>query len=65
MAAEKIRLTKELEKIEKVVIAGEAKLSNETFVSKAPANILDGARKQLAEATAKRDEIVRMLKTLN
>ena len=65
VAAEKIRLTKELEKIEKVVIAGEAKLSNETFVSKAPANILDGARKQLAEATAKRDEIVRMLKTLN
>ncbi len=65
VAAEKIRLSKELEKIEKAVVAGEAKLSNETFVSKAPANILDGARKQLAEATAKRDEIVRMLKTLN
>ncbi len=65
VAAEKIRLSKELEKIEKAVVAGEAKLSNETFVSKAPANILEGARKQLAEATAKRDEIVRMLKTLN
>ena len=65
VAAEKIRLTKELEKIEKSVQAGEAKLSNETFTSKAPANILEGARKQLAEATAKRDEIARMLKTLN
>ena len=65
VGAEKIRLTKELEKIEKAVSAGEAKLSNETFVSKAPPAILDGARKQLAESVAKRDEIKRMLSSLN
>jgi valyl-tRNA synthetase len=63
-AAESIRLTKELEKFEKAVAAGESKLTNETFVSKAPPAILEGARKQLAESKAKRDEIVRMLAAL-
>lgn len=64
VGAEKVRLTKELEKIEKAVSAGEAKLSNETFVSKAPPQILEGARKQLNEAKAKRDELARMLASL-
>ena len=64
VGAEKLRLGKELEKIEKVVAAGEAKLSNETFVSKAPAQILEGARKQLEEAKVKRDEIARMMASL-
>ena len=63
--AERVRLTKELEKFEKAVAAGESKLTNETFVSKAPPAILEGARKQLAESKAKRDEIVRMLAALN
>jgi valyl-tRNA synthetase len=64
VGAEKVRLAKEIEKIEKAVTAGEAKLSNETFVSKAPPQILEGARKQLTEAQAKRDELVRMLASL-
>ncbi|MEI7650743.1 MAG: valine--tRNA ligase [Verrucomicrobiota bacterium] len=64
VAAEKMRLTKELEKLEKGVSAGEAKLTNEAFVSKAPPNILDGARKQLEEVKAKRDEIARMIASL-
>ena len=64
VGAEKARLTKEIEKIEKAVTAGEAKLSNETFVSKAPPQILEGARKQLQEAKAKRDELARMLASL-
>ena len=64
VGAEKVRLAKEIEKIEKAVAAGEAKLSNETFVSKAPPQILEGARKQLTEAQAKRDELVRMLASL-
>ena len=64
VAAEKVRLTKELEKLEKGVSAGEAKLTNEAFVSKAPPNILEGARKQLEEVKAKRDEIARMIATL-
>ena len=64
VAAEKIRLAKELAKLEQAVAAGEAKLTNEAFVSKAPPKILEGARKQLDEAKAKRDEIARMLATL-
>ncbi|MCX8488181.1 MAG: valine--tRNA ligase [Opitutales bacterium] len=64
VTAEKIRLAKELAKLEQAVAAGEAKLTNEAFVSKAPPKILDGARKQLDEAKAKRDEIARMLATL-
>ena len=64
VAAEKIRLAKELTKLEQAVAAGEAKLTNEAFVSKAPPKILEGARKQLDDAKAKRDEIARMIATL-
>ena len=64
VAAERVRLAKELAKLEQAVAAGEAKLTNEVFVSKAPAKILEGARKQLDEAKAKRDEIARMIATL-
>ena len=64
VAAEKARLGKELEKLAKAVAAGEAKLSNEAFVSKAPPAILEGARKQLDEVRGKRDEIARMLAAL-
>ena len=64
VGAEKARLAKELAKLDQAVAAGEAKLSNEAFVSKAPAKILEGARKQLDEAKARRDEIARMLATL-
>ena len=64
VAAEKIRLAKELVKLEQAVAAGEAKLTNEAFVSKAPPKILEGARKQLDDAKTKRDEIARMIATL-
>ena len=64
VGAEKVRLGKELEKLEKAVAAGEAKLSNEAFVSKAPPAILEGARKQLDEVRGKRDEIARMIAAL-
>lgn len=64
VGAEKVRLGKELAKLEQAVAAGEAKLLNEVFVSKAPATILDGARRQLEEAKARRQEIARMLATL-
>jgi valyl-tRNA synthetase len=64
VGAEKARLAKELAKLEQVVAAGEAKLTNEAFVSKAPPKILEGARKQLDDAKVRRDEIARMLATL-
>ena len=42
--AEKKRLTKELESAKKQLATVESKLSNETFMSKAPANVIDGVR---------------------
>ncbi len=62
--AEKRRLSKELEKLNNLVRAGESKLENRKFVDGAPANIVAGARKQLTESTEKRDEIRRILESL-
>jgi valyl-tRNA synthetase len=63
-AAEKTRLTKELEAISKHIAGTEARLGNEAFVSKAPPAVLEGARKQLADQKAKRDELQRLLQAL-
>jgi valyl-tRNA synthetase len=62
--AEKVRLTKELEALQKHIAATQARLSNEAFVSKAPPAVLEGARKQLADQQAKRAELERLLKAL-
>ncbi len=60
-AAEKARLSKELETLIKHIAGTEARLANEAFVSKAPPAVLDGARKQLAELKAKKTEVERLL----
>ena len=62
--AEKARLTKELEKLNKLVAAGEGKLKNPKFVEGAPAKVVEGARRQLAETVIKRDETQRILASL-
>ncbi len=63
-AAERARLTKELEQVTKHAAATEARLGNEAFTSKAPPAVLEGARKQLADQQAKRDELQRLLAAL-
>lgn len=62
--AETMRLTKELEKFKKLITAGESKLKNPKFIDGAPPEIVEGARKQLAEVTEKRDEIQHILESL-
>ncbi|MEO6801840.1 MAG: class I tRNA ligase family protein, partial [Granulicella sp.] len=47
--AERERLTKDLAKFEKGLAAANRQLCNETFMSKAPANIVEGLRKQSTE----------------
>jgi valyl-tRNA synthetase len=47
--AERERLTKDLAKYEKGLTSADRQLTNETFMSKAPAHIVDGLRKQYAE----------------
>jgi valyl-tRNA synthetase len=59
-AAEKVRLTKELEAMAKPIAGTEARLGNEAFVSKAPPAVLEGARKQLADQKAKQAELERL-----
>ena len=64
VAAEKMRLAKELEQLSKHINGTEARLANQAFVSKAPPAVLEGARKQLAEQQAKRAELERLVKAL-
>jgi valyl-tRNA synthetase len=64
VAAEKQRLTKEIETLARHIAGTEARLANQAFVSKAPPAVLDGAKKQLAELQAKRTELERLLKAL-
>jgi len=59
-AAEKLRLTKEIETLAKHIAGTEARLSNQAFVSKAPPAVLDGAKKQLVDLQAKKTEMERL-----
>ena len=62
--AEKERLTKEIQKLDKAIIAGESKLKNEKFMSNAPASIVEGAKAQLAESAAKKEELQKLITRL-
>jgi valyl-tRNA synthetase len=50
--AERERLTKDLAKFNKGLEAAEKQLNNEGFISRAPANIVEGLKKQYAETLA-------------
>jgi len=60
-AVERARLQKELDALDRHIAGTEARLNNPAFVSKAPPNVLDGARRQLAELQAKQAEVRRLL----
>ncbi|AMV19358.1 valine--tRNA ligase [Planctomyces sp. SH-PL14] len=58
------RQQKEAEKLRKLIAGSEAKLNNESFVSKAPAHIVDGIKETLAglqKQLASAEEIIRDL----
>ncbi len=63
--AEKERLGKELTKLERQVAVGEKKLGNESFVAKAPPDIVEGARRQLDELRGKKEEVEKLLTALD
>jgi valyl-tRNA synthetase len=56
LAAECARLKKELEKLEKDIANAERQLSNETFLAKAPPNVVKGLRQQKHENQGLRDK---------
>jgi valyl-tRNA synthetase len=56
VAAERDRLNKELARYDKGLQAAEKQLNNPGFVSKAPAHIIDGLKKQAAETRTLREK---------
>jgi valyl-tRNA synthetase len=52
VAAEKIRLSKEVDRLQNEITKAGAKLSNEAFVAKAPPAVIEEAQKRVAEFTA-------------
>ena len=62
--AEKARLTKEQANLTKYVASVKGKLSNEKFVSGAPAEVVEAERTKLAEAEAQLVAVVAALKRL-
>jgi len=49
VAAERDRLTKDIAKYEKGLASAERQLGNDAFLGKAPANVVEGLKKQEAE----------------
>lgn len=64
IAAERERLNKELEKIEKEIANGQRQLNNEGFLAKAPANVVEGLRKRAAELQVLRGKTTSKLNEL-
>ena len=60
-AQDKAKLEKEKEKIVSLIASTKARLANEAFVSKAPANVIEGAKKQLAQYESKLAELEKIL----
>jgi len=57
VAAERERLKKELEQIEKEIANGQRQLSNEQFLAKAPAKVVEGIRKRAEELGILREKV--------
>jgi valyl-tRNA synthetase len=64
VAAERERLTKELEKIEKEQANGQRQLSNEQFLAKAPAKVVEGLKARAEELRVLREKTVGKLNEL-
>lgn len=61
---EKKRLEKEIEDVSKYVLSVKNKLSNESFVSRAPAEVVDGEKQKLKEAEEKEKQLREQLAEL-
>jgi valyl-tRNA synthetase len=64
VSAERERLTKELEKIEKEFGNNQRQLSNEQFLAKAPQKVVEGLRRREQELMGLREKIKRQLDEL-
>ncbi len=64
VGAERERLTKELEKIEKGIASGQRQLGNAQFLEKAPPDVVENLRKQQQELAVLRDKTKSKLQEL-
>ena len=64
-AVERGRLKKELERIEKEIANGQRQLGNDQFLSKAPAQVVEGLRRRAQELTALREKTQSKLQELH
>ena len=64
VAAEKARLTKELEKMDGEIAKVEQKLNNPAFTQKAPVEVLREHQKRLADWQAKKQHVTSALAAL-
>ena len=64
VAAEKIRLGKEVSRLEEQITKASVKLSNEAFVAKAPAAVLEQERKRVADFAATLEKVKEQLARL-
>ena len=64
VGAERDRLKKELEKIEKGISSGQRQLGNEQFLAKAPAVVVENLRKQQQELAVMHQKTQSKLKEL-
>jgi valyl-tRNA synthetase len=64
VAAERERLNKELEKMEKEIANGQRQLSNENFLAKAPEKVVAGLRARAEELRVLREKALAKLKEL-
>ncbi|HEU5179574.1 MAG TPA: valine--tRNA ligase [Candidatus Polarisedimenticolia bacterium] len=62
---ERGRLSREMEKIDREIAALEAKLANDSFVSRAPAAIVEKVRSSRTELAGKRDKLEQTLAALS
>ena len=63
-AKEEARLNREIERLAKEVARFEGKLSNETFISKAPADIVAKEQAKMAEAKAAKAKMAEQLEAI-
>jgi valyl-tRNA synthetase len=64
VAAEKIRLSKEVARLEEQIAKASVKLSNEAFVAKAPAAVLELERKRVADFASTLEKVKKQLTRL-
>jgi valyl-tRNA synthetase len=64
VGAERERLKKELEQIEKEIANGQRQLSNEQFLAKAPAKVVEGMKKRAQELAVMREKTKSKLEEL-